>query len=739
MDGAGRSVPSDSRGLRRESPPGEYEQGSKRLTRQRLDRESAPIVDIDARYTYDASGNIQRIVNNPSGTQDTQCFTYDYLRRVDRAWTSASTATDPCAGGPSVTGVGGLAPYYHAYPYPAAGQAQPHTLSQMTESTPAGDRLHSYQYDAAGNTTKRTRTGEDQTLVWDAEGNLESVTDAAGKKTSFTYDVDGSRILRKEPNATTLYLPGMEIRLNHQTRVTDATRYYGLPGGGTLVRKTDGIRYVASDHHGTGQATVDGAGAITHRRTTPFGESRGTAPAPGQWPTEKGFVNGNIDSTTGLVNIGAREYDTIAGRFISVDPIIDVNDPQQMNGYAYANNNPISYSDPDGLKACSDDVCGPGADYEDMYGNYHKVKGHNDGCGGCSGAYDPDEPTKNVHNNPRASAEERAAAARAAAEKERQRRIAEAKARMLNIAKALGKIAMEELGITDALDCFLKGDMDGCIATAVNVVSSAFGGALGKLAARYGAPWKWEKAAALASRVKGLLVDLVDKAKAFIKCKNSFVPGTLVVMADGSRKPIEDVKTGDVVLVTDPVTGKTTTKPVVATIIGQGTKHLVEVTIDPDGDEGDATGTVVATGNHPFWVPELREWVEAADLKAGQWLRTSAGTHVQISATRQWTEPAQVHNLTVDDIHTYYVLAGEKSLLVHNSSCAVHGGPTGLPSGDLRDRSSAPVRTGRPELMGRRGLTRALPRRQTGASPSRMSCARKKPPVPRSPAVSTPR
>ncbi|MEH1097865.1 polymorphic toxin-type HINT domain-containing protein [Micromonospora sp. CPCC 205561] len=683
----------------------EYEQGSKRLTRQRLDRESAPVVDIDARYTYDASGNIQRIANNPSGTQDTQCFTYDYLRRMDRAWTSASTATDPCAGGPSVTGVGGIAPYHHAYTfdatgnrktegqyaangtpliersytYPAAGQAQPHTLRQMTEKTPAGDRLYSYQYDAAGNTTKRTRTGEDQTLVWDAEGNLESVTDAAGKKTSFTYDVDGSRMLRKEPNATTLYLPGMEIRLNHQTRVTDATRYYGLPGGGTLVRKTDGIRYVANDHHGTGQATVDESGAVTHRRTTPFGESRGTPPAPGQWPTEKGFVNGNIDSTTGLVNIGAREYDTIAGRFISVDPIIDVNDPQQMNGYAYANNNPISYSDPDGLKACSDDVCGPGADYEDMYGNYHKVKGHNDGCGGCSGAYDPDEPTKNVHNNPRASADERAAAARAAAEKERQRRIAEAKARMLNVAKALGKIAMEELGITDALDCFLKGDMDGCIATAINVVSAAFGGALGKLAARYGAPWKWEKAAALVSRVKGLLKDLISSAKKFIDCKNSFVPGTLVVMADGSRKPIEDVRTGDVVLVTDPVTGKTTAKPVVATIIGQGTKHLVEVTIDPDGDEGDATESVVATDNHPFWVPGLDEWVDAADLRAGQWLRTSAGTHVQISATRQWTEPAQVHNLTIDDIHTYFVVAGYTSVLVHN--CTPGADKPGVPGG----------------------------------------------------------
>lgn len=688
--GTGEVLQTEARvGTRKVWSTYEYEQGSKRLTRLRLDRESAPVVDIDARYTYDQSGNILRIANNPSGTQDTQCFTYDYLRRMDRAWTSASTATDPCAGGPSVTGVGGVAPYHHAYTfdvtgnrktevqygtngtpliersytYPAAGQAQPHTLSQMTEKTPQGDQLYSYEYDAAGNTKKRTRAGEDQNLVWDAEGNLESVTEA-GKKTSFLYDVDGSRMLRKEPASTTLYLLGMEIRLNHQTRSTDATRYYSLPGGGSLVRKVDGLRYVANDHHGTGQAVVDQSGAVTHRRMTPYGENRDAS--PGQWPTEKGFVNGNIDSTTGLVNIGAREYDTIAGRFISVDPIIDVNDPQQMNGYAYANNNPISFSDPDGLKACSDDACGPGADYEDMYGNYHKVKGHNDGCGGCSGAYDPDEPTINVHNNPRASADERAAAARAAAEKERQRRIAAAKAKMLNAAKALAKILMDELGITDALDCFLKGDMGGCLATAANVAGAAIGGALGKLAVRYGAPWKWKKLANLTSRVKGLLGDLVGSAKAFLKCKNSFVPGTLVVMADGSRKPIEDVKTGDIVLVTDPVTGKTTIKPVVATIIGQGSKNLVEVTIDPDGDSGDAAERVVATDNHPFWVPGLDEWVEAADLRAGQWLRTSAGTHVQISAIRQWTEPAQVHNLTVDDIHTYYVVAGDSHLLVHN-------------------------------------------------------------------------
>jgi hypothetical protein len=43
---------------------------------------------------------------------------------------------------------------------------------------------------------------------------------------------------------------------------------------------------------------------------------------------------------------------------------------------------------------------------------------------------------------------------------------------------------------------------------------------------------------------------------------------------------------------------------------------------------------VVATGNHPFWLPQLHRWVEATDLQVGQWLQTSAGTWVQIAAVR---------------------------------------------------------------------------------------------------------
>ncbi|SCF30069.1 intein C-terminal splicing region/intein N-terminal splicing region [Micromonospora chokoriensis] len=155
---------------------------------------------------------------------------------------------------------------------------------------------------------------------------------------------------------------------------------------------------------------------------------------------------------------------------------------------------------------------------------------------------------------------------------------------------------------------------------------------------------------------------------------NSFVPGTKVLMADGSAKPIEDVKPGDKVQVTDPETSRVEVSTVTAAIKGEGVKHLVKVTIDTDGDRGSDTAEVTATDGHPFWVPELNEWVDATDLASGQMLRTSAGTLVQITAIERWsTEWATVHNLTVANTHTYYVLVGETPVLVHNTNGCLEG------------------------------------------------------------------
>lgn len=65
-------------------------------------------------------------------------------------------------------------------------------------------------------------------------------------------------------------------------------------------------------------------------------------------------------------------------------------------------------------------------------------------------------------------------------------------------------------------------------------------------------------------------------------------------------------------------------------------------------------------------MPELGEWIDATDLQPGQWLQTGSGTWVQITAVERWTEDTTVYNLTVTGIHTYYVLAGDTSVLVHN-------------------------------------------------------------------------
>lgn len=104
---------------------------------------------------------------------------------------------------------------------------------------------------------------------------------------------------------------------------------------------------------------------------------------------------------------------------------------------------------------------------------------------------------------------------------------------------------------------------------------------------------------------------------------------------------------------------------------GPGSEEPRQGHHDVDGEKGSKSASVTATDGHPFWVPELGEWIDATDLKSGSWLRTSAGVRVQITAVERWTaQEATVHKLTVSDLHTYYVLAGAAPVLVHNSSPA---------------------------------------------------------------------
>ncbi|MFG3475022.1 DNRLRE domain-containing protein [Streptomyces sp. NPDC047980] len=150
--------------------------------------------------------------------------------------------------------------------------------------------------------------------------------------------------------------------------------------------------------------------------------------------------------------------------------------------------------------------------------------------------------------------------------------------------------------------------------------------------------------------------------------QNSFVPGTKVLMADGSTKNIEDLKEGEYVLAADPETGDLQARKVTDTINGDGLKRLVTLTIDPDGREGGAKPTTVtATDEHPFWLPDFGTWADAGELEAGMWLQTAGGTWAQVTAVDEEHRTQRVHNITVEGQHTYYVMAGNAPVLVHNA------------------------------------------------------------------------
>ncbi|MDF9878676.1 RHS repeat-associated core domain-containing protein [Cellulosimicrobium cellulans] len=347
-----------------------YEDDTRRPARTWLQREGQTSLDLDVRYTYDDAGNITSIADTP-GTRaaDVQCFAYDGLRRLTEAWTPSTTS---CATtGRTTVNLGGAAAYWtsytfdavgnrtttttHAtvgnttdtYTYPAAGTARPHAVSKVV-ATGASTGTNTYAYDAAGNTTNRNLAGEPaQTLTWDAEGKLDTLTEAGAVKGDYIYTAGGDRLLRKEGNTTTAYLPGFELTATGTT--TTVTRYYTF-GGQTIATRTktgaSGVNTLVADHHGTAEIAINnGTNQPTRRYHDPYGNARGTTTP---WVDDKGFL-GKPTDTTGLTHIGARYYDPQVGRFISADPIVDLTDPQQWQSYAYANNTPVTTSDPTGL------------------------------------------------------------------------------------------------------------------------------------------------------------------------------------------------------------------------------------------------------------------------------------------------------------------------------------------------------------------------------------------------------
>jgi RHS repeat-associated protein len=675
-----------------------YQWGTQRLENSRVDRQDVPGVDKSSTYTYDEAGNVLSIEDVSRDGTDNQCFQYDYLGRLTESW---AQNTQTCAASPAGSVLGGPAPYWQSYTYdtsgnrltetlhdptgntaddvhrdytyPPATSPQPHTLTQVQTTGPTGSGLDSYTYDATGNTSTRTTGGNQQSFTWDTEGALTQVTEPTGgggsSTISYVYDADGNRLIRRTPTGTTAYLGGMEVSLATGSSTPTATRYYDLGGGNQAIRTNDNnVSFLIGDHHGTSELAIAASDlSMKQRRSTPFGAPRGSQPTG--WPGEKGFVGGTQDTTTGLTHLGARDYDPATGRFISPDPVLDPDAPQQLNGYAYAANSPVTLSDPTGQ--CPIDLCGGG-----------EPKGGSDS--GEVTRVDRTTPAYqwspyNIDSQGRViirGTNQReifpgvyVPANWKGADEFQKRFYKYYDDTRMNDPDFLRDNAVNE-GARAQIELWkfkICGAMGNCPNSVYSFKSTMEAGlAAGMLFPGRGDGGFYDMGGRPelpgAGSASGVHVPTGGSP-----CSHSFATGTDVLLADGSTKNIEDVKVGDKVEATQPESGRTGPHKVVATITTRDDKHFADITVHTHSG-GDAT--ITATTTHPFWVKDNHTWKTAGTLKPGMHLRTATGKSIRITAVRLHTTPQLTHDLTISGVHTYYVLAGATPVLVHNCGSA---------------------------------------------------------------------
>ncbi|MFB9733550.1 polymorphic toxin-type HINT domain-containing protein [Streptomyces thermocoprophilus] len=690
-----------------------YEEGTGRLTDSSVTDDTHPYVLQDLVYGYDQAGNVTSVADPTSlsgaGKPETQCFSYDGHRRLTDAWTPA---TRDCTDTRDAAELGGPAPYWTSWTYNAAGQRQtetrhtssgdattrycydtaqqPHALRFITTRTqcgtpdPAGDRV--YEYDTAGNTTGRPGDTARQTLTWNVEGRLEKLTEPGKATTEYVYDADGTLLIRTtDTGERVLYAGVTELHLPSDGSGAWAQRMYTAGGTAVALRTDQGgthkVFFLAGDDHGTQSlmVTADSRQAITKRFMSPFGSERGGS--IGAWETDKGFLGKTLDATTGLTHIGAREYDTSTGQFISVDPLLETDRHQTLNGYSYAAQNPLTYSDPSGMGlACGghgdsipcptrwDGTPGNGRPAEAAVPGAAQRHHHpcNSNCGEKKGtaaverAKDGQPMVGGIRVPPQKELEARYAGSSSYGQMlsrwaQDTCYIPGQNGEFCEIADQAGLLpekGNDPWGIRATYHCLRgRGDCGEAIAQGIiTLATMAFGSVTKALIARSGG----RLAAAEAE----------SAAASLYKAACSFTPDTPVLLKDGKTKPISKVEPGDEVEAADPETGEHEGPRTVEAQLIHHDDDLVDITArTADGREA----VLHATSDHPFWNATDHTWTPAGDLRPGTRLTTPSGTPAQVTAVTDRPGDAWMYNLTVADLHTYYVLAGATPVLVHNS------------------------------------------------------------------------
>ncbi len=202
------------------------------------------------------------------------------------------------------------------------------------------NRLHTldHQYDTNLNRLGSVSGGLSRSFQYDARGNV--IHNGAR---AFTFN----RANQLVASGSHAYLyDGMNRRVKTQDGL--GTRYWFYDAGGRLLyRETAGQ---STNYIYLGKRLIAREGVLQQdgrpQHHSPYGGSIETP------RDDLGYAGHQFDTQLSLTYMQARYYDPAIGRFYSNDPVgFSASDLHSFNRYAYANNNPYKYIDPDGRAA----------------------------------------------------------------------------------------------------------------------------------------------------------------------------------------------------------------------------------------------------------------------------------------------------------------------------------------------------------------------------------------------------
>lgn len=316
------------------------------LPARSLDRYVGPsgtLTVLDDAYAFDQNANVKSITDAAQAGRTSRTMTYDGVDRLKSAvsplqWGNATYGYDALDN----LRVADQGTRQYRYNYNTANR-----LSSIT--SPSGPTIFTLGYDSRGNTTSKNGqvyvfdsvnrmsqvTGM-QTYRYDGQGRRVQTTDADGKTTFWIYSQSGQVLYtseaRRSQNVSYIYLGNSQV----------ATRSVAWSGGAVSVR------YQHTDALGSPVAETDPLRNIVKRNSyAPYGEAYGATVIDGT-----GYTGHVMDRATGLTYMQQRYYDPGLGRFISVDPkALDKTAASNFATYAYAANDPVGFTDPDGRNA----------------------------------------------------------------------------------------------------------------------------------------------------------------------------------------------------------------------------------------------------------------------------------------------------------------------------------------------------------------------------------------------------